>query len=85
MPHLLVLIPSSPAAIDAFTTSPALVPLRPGGRLLIGRAPASELDSSGKSDVLVLSALPVSGRHCALDLNDVCDRGGHGACAAFVE
>ena len=33
MPRLLVLIPSSPAAIDAFTTSPALVPLRPGGRL----------------------------------------------------
>ena len=68
MPSLLVLVPASPAAINAIPTNNKFIPLRPGVRLCVGRAPAAEQDNIGGSAVLVLSALPVSGRHCTLEV-----------------
>lgn len=77
----LVLAPTSPAAISSRETSMSTelwtALLRRGGRLLIGRAPADEQlqqakkNADEKSAVLVLSALPVSGRHCMLELDEV--------------
>jgi hypothetical protein len=82
MPALLVLAGASGAAQAALASHPGgVVPLRPGVRVQVGRAPAGAASGGGASAenakqiecvVLPPDTLAVSARHCSLELNEVC-------------
>lgn len=65
---LLVLAPTTEAATATLAPA-AVVHLRPGIRLTLGRAPSTP---NGKREfALVFSQLSVSTRHCELDVSEV--------------
>lgn len=69
---LLVLAPTSNNAavttLEASCCKAGVIPLRPGVRATLGRAPGA---SSGRELVLVFTQLSVSTRHCSLLVGEV--------------